>query len=257
MVNSHARGAGSSLRGWLSEVFLPALVSANVDQLSQRLGDRATVDDPMFGRFTGMPELARRLEIMASWLASRGAVFEKSAFTMGSDRDVTEGTLALAAELPMRRPVALVAERRPGREVELRVYYRARDFGAPDAREHTNLSDEAIVPPPVASHLDALARGDVNAAVASFEEEGTLCDAAGVLHTKIDGGGSLRTHYESLGSVKLLKNARADDGRTCAIECTMIRMRGERLAPRRGLAVYERGESGLLKRVRLYDDIEA
>jgi hypothetical protein len=124
MTESPERGAPSSIRGWLSDVYLTALLSAQPDQLARRLGERATVDDPIFGRASGMPALERYLEEVASWLSKREGRFEKVAFTMGSDRDVTEGVLSLTFE--GRRasvPVAVVAERRREREVELRLYY--------------------------------------------------------------------------------------------------------------------------------------
>jgi hypothetical protein len=54
----------------------------------------------------------------------------------------------------------------------------------------------------------------------------------------------------------VLKGARADDGRTCALEYTVVRLHGSEIPPQAGLAVYERGESGLLRSVRLYDDVK-
>src|SRR6516164_3369269 len=98
MEEAPERGAPSSLRGWLSEVYFPALVSAEADQLGRRLGERATVDDPIFGRKAGMPALEQFLEEIASLPEKRQAAFDRTAFTMGSDRDVTEGTLGLTFE---------------------------------------------------------------------------------------------------------------------------------------------------------------
>src|SRR5579863_7112601 len=122
MVDVPERGLPSNVRGWLSEVYLPALVSAQAGQLVRRLGDRATVDDPIFGRASRMPELAGYLERAASWLNERRAAFEPLAFTTGSDRDVTEGTLRLVVDgRPTSIAIAVVAERRPGREVEIRL----------------------------------------------------------------------------------------------------------------------------------------
>src|ERR1700691_6254822 len=112
MEESPEREAPSSLRGWLSEVYFPALVASQADQLALRLGDRATVDDPIFGRTNGMPALERYLEEVAVWMAKREGAFEKVAFTVGSDRDVTEGTLSLTFDgRRVSVPVAIVAER--------------------------------------------------------------------------------------------------------------------------------------------------
>jgi hypothetical protein len=207
-----------------------------------------------------MPALARLLDDAAAWLTQRGAAFETIAFTTGSDRDVTEGTLSLMVDgKRLALPVAVVAERRPEREVEVRLYLSAKALRASlHARSAlVPRDDELAVPPPVAAHLQALARGDVDGVVASFENGATLRDAAGQVHSKDGNGGTLRAFYERLlgaRGVDILKGARADDGRTCALEYTVARIRGETVAPQPSLAVYERGESGLLRGLRLYQD---
>ena len=269
MEEAPERGAPSSLRGWLSEVYLPALVAAQPDQLALRLGDRATVDDPIFGRTNGMPALGRYLEEVAGWLAKRAATFDKVAFTMGSDRDVTEGLLGLTFE--GRRvvvPVAIVAERRKEREVEMRLYYSTKPINGTHAVRSPLLpqDDEIPVPPPVSAHLDALAHGDVARIVASFEIGGTVRDPAGESYKRDDDGGTLKGFYDRLFSpspkagapagIEVLNGGRADDGSTCALEYTIVKVHGKGVPPQAGLAVYERGESGLLRAARVYEDVE-
>ena len=254
---------------------MPALVSAQADQLVRRLGDRATVDDPIFGRTTGMPALARYLEEVAAWLSKHRGAFDKVAFVTGSDRDVTEGTLSLTFEgRRVHVPLAVVAERRPEREVEMRLYYSTKPIKGTRAVRSPLLpkDDEVAVPVQVAAQLDALSRADIGAVLASFEEGARLRDAAGETHVKTDDGGPLRAFYEKLcvaasggdsgkaGSrgkgIEVLKGARADDGRICALEYTVVRVRGKNVPPQAGLAVYERGETGLLRAVRVYEDVE-
>jgi hypothetical protein len=258
------RGAPSSLRGWLSEVYFPALLASQPEQLALRLGDRATVDDPIFGRTNGMPALQRYLEEVAAWLAKREATFEKVAFTMGSDRDVTEGTLGLTFEgRRVSVPVATVAERRKEREVELRLYYSTKPInGSRSVRSPLLPQDDHIaVPPPVAAHIAALSKGDLAGIVATFEPGGTLRDPAGDRFVREGDGGSLKALYERLFTpggcgIEMLNGARADDGSTCALEYTITKVHGKDVPPQAGLAVYERGESGLLKTARIYDDVE-
>ncbi|HEY8039036.1 MAG TPA: hypothetical protein VIF15_04550 [Polyangiaceae bacterium] len=261
MEDAPERGAPSSLRGYLSEVYLTALVASKADQLVLRLGERATVDDPIFGRTNGMPALARYLDEIAAWLSKREATFDKVAFTMGSDRDVTEGTLGLTFEgRRVSLPVAVVAERRKEREVELRLYYSTRPIKGTHAVRSPLLpqDDEVAVPPPVSAHIEAVASGKVDGVLASFEVTGALRDSAGVAHRREDG--SLEAFYRKLfaggAGVELLKGARADDGSTCALEYTVVRVHGKDVPPQAGLAVYERGVSGLLKAVRIYEDVE-
>ncbi len=260
MTDSYGRGTPSGLRGWLSEVYFPALVSRQASQLAQRLGERAIVDDPMFGRASGMPEIGRRLEETSQWLSSRDPAFEKFGFVMGSDRDVTEGSLTLTVgDQRVRLPVAVVCERRREREVVLRAYYAVARLAppSPPKREALPVDEQILLPPPVASHLDALSRGDVDAVVAAFEHGGTVRGADGETRAKLDGGGPLRAYYarlvSSVGALDIQKSARADDGSTCALEYNVVRT--GLASPVPGLAVYERGQSGLLRTVRVYDDV--
>jgi hypothetical protein len=266
MADFADRGAPSNIRGWLSEVYMPALLSSDREQLARRLGDRSTLDDPLFGRATGIPALAQRIEEIAAWLIKSDGAFDKVAFLMGSDRDVTEGTLTVSIEgQRVTVAVAVVAERRPERAVELRVYYSTKRMGTQAAVRSPLLArdDGVLVPPPVAMHLEALARGDLNAVVASFEHAATVRGADGQEYAKLDGESPLRSYYENLCSsavgqgagTVLLKNARVDDGRACALEYTVVRVRGQEVPPQPGFAVFERGESGLLRAVRIYGDI--
>jgi len=248
-------------------VYLPALLDGQADQLARRLGERATVDDPIFGRASGLPGLERYLREMGEWLVKHQGAFEKLGLTLGSDRDVTEGTLALSFDgRRVSVPVAVVAELRKEREVELRLYYSTAPIHGTHAVRAPLLpqDDEVAVPPPVAAHLDALARGDLEAAVASFQHGGTVRDPAGATHSRGDAGGALRAYYANVfrgpaadgrgAGVDILKGARADDGRTCALEYTVVRVHGKDVPPQAGLAVYERGESGLLRALRVYEE---
>jgi hypothetical protein len=255
------RGEPSSLRGPLCDVYLSALATGLAEQLARRLGDRATVDDPIFGRTSGMPALARYLDEVAAWLGKREGAFEHAGSIVGSDRDVAEGTLSLTFEgRRVAVPVAVVAERRREREIEVRLYYSTRPIKGTHAIRSPLLpkDDETAVPPPVAAHLDALARGDVPGIVASFEAAGSLRDGQGATYARETG--ALAAQYEKLFAgghgITVLKGARADDGRTCALEYTIVEVHGKTVPPQAGLAVYERGESGLLRAVRVYEDVE-
>lgn len=265
MEEASERGAPSSLRGWLSEVYLPALVEGQAEQLALRLGDKATVDDPIFGRTNG-PALGRYLEECAAWMTKRAATFERVAFTTGSDRDVTEGTLGLTFDgRRVSLPVAVVAERRKEREVELRLYYSTKPIhGSHAVRSPLLAQDDSIsVPPSVTAHLDALSRGDAKAIVETFEMGAVLRDPAGRTYTRDAEGQGLLAFYERLfrtpggaAGIQVLNGGRADDGTTCAVEYTVVRVHGKGVPPQAGLGVYERGESGKLRAVRVYEDVE-
>jgi hypothetical protein len=243
-------------------VYFAALASSLAGQLTTRLGERATVVDPLFGQATGMAEVGARLAAIAQWLTSHDASFERFSFVAGSDRDVTEGALTLTVHGErVRVPVAVVGEKRREREVEIRAYYATKKLRtAPVPPRAPVVGDDPLaLPPPVAAHLEALGKGDLDAVVACFELGGTVRGPDGETHAKLDGGGPLRAHYARLladGGIGVRKHGLADDGSTSVLEYTVVRSRGKEGPPQPALAVYERGESGLLRTVRVYDDIE-
>ncbi|HEX7665346.1 MAG TPA: hypothetical protein VF407_12565, partial [Polyangiaceae bacterium] len=181
---------------------------------------------------------------------------------VGVDRDVTEGTLVLRVEgRNVDLPVAVVVERRPQREVDLRVYHATQPFDRWQAARppRAPLDKEPSMPDDVAQHLAALRIGNADALVAGVESTGALRDGAGKLHGRE--GGQLHAFY-----VSLLQNARgandwvpivkrsADDGRACAVEYEIEKLRGGETAPKEGLMVFERGDSALFRSIRIYDE---
>lgn len=265
MTGSTGRGEPLNLRGRLSDVYFPALLSGGTESLARRLGERATLDDPLFGQTSGTLALERALKERAAWLTTRGASFANRGLVVGSDREVTEGLLSLTVDgRQVVLPVAVVAEKRREREVDVRLYYSTRAFSqTPAVRQSVLTSEDVVVPPPVATHLDALSRADLGALVASFEHDATLCAPDGTSYGGSSSRPSLRAYFETIvgtggdaeGGTTLLGSARADDGSACALECAVVRFRGRDVPPQAALVVYERGDSGLLKAARLYGDI--
>jgi len=150
-----------------------------------------------------------------------------------------------------------VAEKRKSREVELRIYFATQAVtGKRLVRAPLVPADaEGALPQVVADHLDALRKGDPAAALACFQADGAARDARGVEHAK---AGDLKSFYERRfggSGLTIERGATADDGRTCALEYTLSKVAGNDVPPQAVLAVYERGDSGLLRSVRLYDDI--
>jgi hypothetical protein len=264
------RGPPTALRGWLSDVYFPTLLDLSsgakaIAALASRLGAKATVDDPLRGRAGGLPAIESLLKNTAQWLVDHSASYTRVAFTTGTDRDVTEGTLSLAFESKtVDLPVAVVAERRRSREVELRIYFATLSLGD-EVRKRAPLvaqpTDDTVLPDAVSDFVAGLSKGDAKAVLGAFEQEGGLRDAHGLLHGKKDG--ALLTFLDGLcaggafgGGLELQRVGAADDGRTCALEYTLTKARGSAVTPQPGLAMFERGDSGLLSAVRVYGDIE-
>jgi hypothetical protein len=111
----------------------------------------------------------------------------------------------------------------------------------------------------VAEYQHALAAGDVDAIVATFEPDAYAREPAGgqYVHRGSDG---LRALYEHLcsngGGIPLEHCTMLDNGRACLLEYNVVRWGRTELAPEAGVAVYVRGQSGKLAAARIYDDCD-
>lgn len=235
-----------------------------IESLGARLGAKATVDDPLQGRAAGLEAITEHLKKTADWLVEHSASYERVAFTTGTNRDVTKGTLALTFEnKTVDLPIAVVAERRQSREVELRIYFATQSFAGARRKRPPLVAPSAdlALPAPIGEFVEALAKGEGKAILATFEHDGALRDARGLQHGKRDG--ALLTFLDGLVAggafglgLELQRGGTADDGRTCALEYTLVRARGRDVEPQPGLMMFERGDSGLLNAVRVYGDLE-
>jgi hypothetical protein len=247
------RGAGAGLRGRLSELYFRSVLQGELEPFLARLGDRASVDEPTFGYATGVAAIEARLRERASALRDAGASYAAGQCIVGADRDVTEGLLTVKlGGRTVEVPVAVVAERRASREVELRVYYPSPLLGAGEsARRPLARNVPTPLPALVADHVGALRSGNVEAALACFEQAATLREPSGREHHKASG--ELAAYLSARGRYDARSDGYADDGHSCALEYTVVERAGVAVpAAAPSLAVFERGDSGLFRAVRLY-----
>lgn len=245
----------SSLRGRLADVYVPALVDSTkhggLDSLGKRLGNRATIDDPLYGRASSLASVEPLLANLAAYLAKHKASYRHRASTTGVDRDLSEGVLELeVGGEPHEMPIVVVAERRRLREIELRVYY-APPEAPPNRRPRVALTiPPAFTPlPQLPAHVaDALRKGAVERVLAAFEEGARIVAPDGTSHPKKDG--KMSRFISELGAgVELDVAGSADDGRTCGVEAMLHLSRRE---PSPAVLAFERGDTGLLRELRLY-----
>ena len=148
-----------------------------------------------------------------------------------------------------------------GRLDELRIYF----SNWPYVRHHTNRppllqpDPELVESGVVGEYQRALAAGDVEAILATFEDDGYAREPAGGEHVH-RGRDGLRSFYELLfsngGGIPLEHCAAIDDDRVCALEYNVVRWGETELPPQAGVAVYERGAGGKLAAARIYDDVD-
>jgi hypothetical protein len=246
-MTDETRPPPSTLKGRLADVYVPALVSGALDALSRRLGNRATIDDPLYGRASSLASIDPLIGKVSGWFARQGTTYRHVASTTGVDRDVSEGVLAMTNGGAREVPIAVVAERRRLREIELRVYYAAEPSARAARPPLVTGSASFVLPQLVVGLVDALRRGAVESALAAFEESGRVVDARGVHHAKRDG--ALARFLEGLGALDLAVGGSADDGRTCCVEGAMASDGREQTA---AMLALERGDSGLVHEARLY-----
>jgi hypothetical protein len=232
-----------SLRGRLAEVYLPALVGDAKASLLRRLGDAASLDEPLFGRSMGLAELEAHVGKLAAWLSERSARFLPSGVVVGGDRDVAEGVLDLRVDgAGLSLPVAVVVERRRAREVSVRVYHATKSVAGARRGPAAAANVSPSFPELVAEQFLALRNHDAAEVFSGFQTDGTVCDGLGQEYDK-----ATLAELLARSDMDLEPRTVADDGKICAVECARNDDTGS-------LLVFQRGDTGLLCSLRIYDD---
>jgi SnoaL-like domain len=243
--------------------YFDGLVAGELDALVDSFAGEPEVHDPVRGRVKGARAFEAFVNDLKGWLDQRNCAVEDVERIVASPRGFEE--VVLHVDGPNGRvgmPVAIVADKRPdGRLEELRTYFSrwpltGRHANRPPLLQPDPELHEADV---VGEYQRALAAGDVEAILATFEPEGYAREPAGGEYVH-RGGEGLRRFYESLfsngGGIPLEHCGVFDDGRTCALEYNVVRWGKTELPPQAGVAVYVRGESGKLAAARIYDDTD-
>src|SRR5829696_2696376 len=237
---------------WMPEVFTTPLAAARRAQDKE-----ATSTNDAVPYFEGI--LAGEPEALVRSFAARQPVLDDPRVGY-----VEEVVLNLLADDGGRveLPVAVVSDRNPDRTVKvIRVYHST----WPLTGEHRvrppllpadpNLHVEGIA----GDYQRALAEGDLEGILATFEPDGYAREPSGAayLHRGIAALRELYAHmFANSGGIGLDHCTLTDDGVRCAIEYNGVRWGNTEIPPQAGIAVYERGRSGLLAAARIYDDVE-
>ncbi len=248
----------------LPQDYLPALLAGDTAALLAGFAAAPLIADPLAGQISGATNLERFVWERHAWLAERAATLEHVCTTATAARTVVEARLHLTTPAgPTELPIAVVGDAADdGRVSALRVYHSqwplygrhavrppllAPDLGA--AHQHAGDS--------VAAYQRALAAGDLEAIVNTFEPNGYFREPAGGPwiyrgHARLR---EFMAHLLASGGIGLEHCTVTDDGRACAIEFNAVRFGPHPLTPQAGVAVYERGPSGKLRAARIYDDV--
>jgi SnoaL-like domain len=243
--------------------YYDGLMSGEHDALIRSFAGEPALHAPLHGRIRGARAFGAYVTELTALFAQTNMSFEPVHDVVTRTRDLEEVVLHLdGIDGRYDVPVAIVADRESdGRLVELRVYHSMWPiFGGhvhrlPLLQRDPDLRTSDVV----ADYQRALAAGDVDAILATFEPDAYAREPAGAeyFHRGHDG---LRAFYEHLfsngGGIPLEHCSQLDDGRACLIEYNVVSWGRTELPPEAGVAVYVRGESGKLAAARIYDDVD-
>ena len=243
--------------------YFDGLMAGEPDALINSFASVPNLHDPIRGRVKGRRAFETFVSETASWLRDTGVSVEDIDHVTTERRGFEEVVLHFdGARGRVDLPVAIVADRRSdGRVEELRLYFSNWAITGRHANRPPLLQPDPEVrgTDVVGDYQRALAGGDVDALVATFEPDGYAREPAGAQHIHI-GSDRLRSFYAQLfsngGGIPLEHCSVIDDGRACALEYNVVRWGKTEMLPEAGVAVYARGASGKLAAARIYDDVD-
>lgn len=243
--------------------YFDGLMAGELGALVESFADEPQLQHPVRGRIRGARAFEAFVAETNEWLARHDVSVTDVERVVMEHRGFEEVVLEFDAEDGrVALPHAMVADHDSrGRLTELRIYF----SGWPLTGRHANRPPllqpdvEVSESDVVGEYQRALAAGDLDAILATFEADGYAREPAGGEHVH-RGSDGLRAFYEQLfsagGGIPLEHCATIDDGRSCALEYNVVRWGQTDLPPQAGVAVYARGPGGKLAAARIYDDVD-
>jgi SnoaL-like domain len=241
--------------------YFAGMMSGEIDALVDSFAGEPELHHPVRGRIKGADAFRRFVRETSAWLAEREVAVENVDLVVTGPRSVEEVVLHLDGDDGrVALPVAIAVDRTEDRHlVELRMYFSSWPLTGGHAIRPPLLQPDPDVRESdiVGEYQRALAAGDVEAVVATFERNGVVREPAGdaYLHRGTDELRALyRLFFSNGGGIALEHCTATDDGRACALEYNVVGWGRTPMPPEAGVAVYVRGDSGKLAFARIYDD---
>jgi hypothetical protein len=243
--------------------FFDGLLAGEPDALIGSFAGEPELYSPIRGRVKGSGAVSAFLSETSSWLRQNQVTVEDVEHVLTEQDGFEEVVLHFDGDAGrIDLPLAIVGDLRPDRKInELRLYFSnwaltGRHVNRPPLLQPDPQLRESDV---VGDYQRALAAGDAEAIVKTFEADGYAREPAGASHLH-QGPAALRSFYEQLfsngGGIPLEHCATIDEGRACALEYNVVRWGNTELPPQAGIAVYVRGGGGKLAAARIYDDAD-
>jgi hypothetical protein len=242
--------------------YIPLLIEGDERGLRDLFQGAPRVNDPHLG-WVQEARFEEFVEESHQGLRTRKAAVEHVATTASGSLATEECILTMVlAGATVSVPVAVAGDTAPDSRLDsVRIYHSMRPLLGFHLLRGPMLPVAAalVLPDVVGRYHDCLARGDVAGIVNQFGPEAALREAGGItpVHRGVD---ALRRFFTVLfsngGGIGLEHCTVADDGVSCAVESVVTAWGRSPLPRQAAAAVYERGDSGLLSEVRIYDDVE-
>ena len=262
---AHASGGAAPTRPsaatMATEAYLGRLIAGDRTAIAGAFSGPPAIDDPFGGAVLGDVALDAFVAQRRAWLAVRAARVTAGPTTRAAGRTVVEAVLHLHHEgHDVDLPIAIVGDdASDGRLRALRVYH---SFWPLEGHHRVRAAllrrdPAALTTGAVAEYQRALAAGDVDAIVATFEPDGYFREPSGEpwVHRGPVELRKFMTQILAAGGIGIDHTTVTDDGKTCAIEFNAVRFGKHALTPQAGVAIYERGPTGRLHAARIYDDV--
>ncbi len=244
-----------------TQTYLENLLVNNLEALQALFAGEPSINDPMIGAVWGSAALAQFASERHSWLTERAAQITPLRITHKDRRSVFEALLQLQLqEHIVELPIAVVGDLASNGKLQaVRVYHSMWPLlGTHRVRQALLTKDPTLkLSDTIVDYQKALAEGDVDAIVKTFEPDGYFREPAGggYIYKGLDEVRKFMGEILGTGGIGLEHCTATDDGVACAIEFNAVTFGPEPLIPQAGVAVYERGPSGKLHAARIYDDV--
>jgi hypothetical protein len=226
-------------------------------------GMEVRVDDPQSGRIEDHAAFDAYMVSSSKWLEAHDARPRPIANTVADWRVVGEFEVDLVENgREFTLPVAVVVERDgdAGR-IWVRVYHSQWPLLGHHVRRPPLLARDSAVRESdiVGEYQAALAAGDADRIVATFEPDGCFREPAGGEY-RVCGTAALSQLFARFfgagGGITLEHCTVTEDGSRTALEFNAVKWGSVEMPPQAGVAVYERGRTRRIAEARIYDDVE-
>lgn len=239
-----------------------SVIAGDVAAVSALFPGPVAIDTPLSGAIDGTLALENYLLKEGAWLRQRKARVELLAKTSDDAQTAVELIVYLAQDgNEFDVPVALIGQKVRGGYGQIRVYHSTWPINGKHAYRAPIVWPKAeMKEPPVVEHYFAeLDRGNTDAILAMFTEDGYVREPSGSRYTHAGAVGRSRFYAGVAalpGGVGLTHATASFDGKLFAVEYLCDRWGTIAFPPMAGCAFYELAHGGArIKAVRIYDDV--